>query len=239
MERRGSDLIDRSLGGCLLEGDLKMSALGRGLEKDLPIHASDQALGNGKSEAGALTDVTSGEEGIKDPGRDFRGDPGSTIAEVELDRIGLKDELKGNGAFSFDGMEGVEEKIDENLTEFAGMSEDFREGIGGIKEDLHVSSGRCGSDQVEGFVEDGAEIDGTGLGGGLLAAVVEKLADDLADPFELGEAALCEVVGVLLLEAAVTEQFCVSHHGSKGIADLVGDAGSELADGGELLGADQ
>ena len=200
----------------------------------------DDAIADRKPEPGALPDRLRREERFEDPGPDLFGDPGSRVADLDLDSVPLG-QTRGDldrAGLALHGLLRVDQEIHQDLLELIGVAEDrgkirlelllqtnlvepelmIREGGGVLDDPVHIRDL-----ELDLFLAGELEQ----VFHGLLAAF-RLLLDDLEG--------LEERVGRLQLAQG---ELGVGQDAGERIPHLVSDARAELAQGRQLLGLDQ
>jgi len=196
----------------------------------------DDFGGDGEAEAGAL--ALGGEEGFEDAVEVGGADAGAAIddgeGETAAGGLDADDDLGAGGR----GLDGVEDEIEEDLFELFGVGDDFAGGGG----DLFAEGDGGGAGGVAGEredrVDDGLRIDGLEArraGAGELEEAREEAVEALGFEVDDLEAGL----EVLVRGVAAAEDAGGAGDAGERVTDLVGEAGRELAGGGEALGLAQ
>ena len=227
------------------------AAVGGGVGPDVAAHVEDDAVDEGKAEAGvvavaAALDAFFGEEGVEDVGEIVGFDADAGVGELEHDLIALGLGADGDAAFAagggvgafVDGVFGVAEEVLEGLSE--AEAGDGGDAVG-LKVEFEgdaflVEGGFDGVGEAEEFFGEVAEVaGGFAFAAGFTGAGEEALGDVAhagggfgghAEGFEHGG-------GVFGGEC----EFDHGAHAAGDVVEVVGDAGGEGADGGHVAGA--
>ena len=234
--------MESGIGGG--KGDGKGGAFADlGVDGDLAAEALGDVSADGESESGALVLGLGGKKGVEDAVEEVFGDAATGVGDGEEDLFAIAAEsgpdLVVMGGAVGDGVGGVDQEVEGDLTEAGGLSEDRGYVIEVALEGGPVLDFVLG--HVDGGLDDVLEVDGADLFVSL-GGVGAEVGDDLSDA--LGALAgvtdgVGPVVGVAEEVGRVLEGFGeeleVSGDEGKGVVDLVGDAGGEGADGAHAL----
>src|SRR5712691_28928 len=109
------------------KGNRKSGPLARSaFDPDVSLMVLDDAIADRKPEPGALADRLRREKGFEDLGLDLFGDPGSRVADLDLDSVPLsqtRGDLDRAGP-ALHGLLRVDQEIHEDLLELIGVAED-------------------------------------------------------------------------------------------------------------------
>ena len=199
----------------------------------------NDAVGDREAESGAAPVARSGsglggEEGIVDALQVLGRDAGAGVGDQSLD-MAVDQRGDAQAAAAGHGFLGVEQQVEKDLLQLAGIAVDGRQIVGQVEIDIDLRGLELVFEQRERVADDLVEVGLAELGGGGAGEVEQAVGD-----FGGAEALLGDLVEHRA-EARIAAQLLGEHlrvggdDGQRGV-DLVGDAGGEQADGAELVG---
>ena len=166
-----------------------------------------------------------------------RLDAGSGVGELDehtgVVDAGLNDQRAA--ADFFEGIDGVVDKIEENLENLVAVTADRRQGLLGPQLDTNAFLLEIEIAQVDGRGDGLVDIQ-QGFFRGHSASKAEQAAGEAFDPPGQG-ANFVDASAVLFREAGIVDQqIGISQDAGKGIIDFVSGACGELSDGNQFFG---
>src|SRR3989338_369136 len=101
----------------------------------------DDAVADGQAQAGAPAGGLGGEEGVVDLAQVLRGDADAGVADLDLDAAVVVAGADGELAALRHGVAGVDQQVQEDLLELAGVAADDRQGL--VQLGFHFGSARA------------------------------------------------------------------------------------------------
>ena len=168
-----------------------LGAVGGG---DVAAVGLDDPLADGEAEAESR--LLRAEEGLEKPNVDLGREAVSGVGDLDREPSpvrsgpgggvvgGIVGDADGDGATLGDGVEGVEQEVEEHLAEVGGVGLDDERAVGELGLDDHRLQGGAGGDEAEDLVEDLDEVEGASLDLGGPGEVEEGL-DRAFEPDDL------------------------------------------------------
>lgn len=196
---------------------------------------------DGEAEAGSLALGLGGIEGVEYPRTVFRGDARSGVGDFTENALVVSIGADLHAALIVgqrnDGVAGVHHEIDQDLLHLANVAHDGEAGTD-LGVDLDALAQKMGADEFEHVAHDRGHFV-AGLFTFVHARVVEQLVDDALHLFGRADRDVQFFVNFGLGARFHLGVFQRERNGAERSVELVGDAGRELAHGGEFAGLDQ
>ena len=209
----------------------------------------DDAVGHRQAEARSLADLLGREERVENALQVLLRDPAAGVRDGHLHRRhglvaaarepprGVKPAGDEDAAlFLDDGLLGVDQDVHQHLLDQVGIHMKLRKVPVELRGDLDVLQRGRALDEAHGLRDEGVEVH-LGFLRRLLAREVQQPADDARAAPRLADHQV-EVFGVLAAVGhLLAHEGGERQHAGERVVQLVGDAGGQLPDRGELLAA--
>src|SRR5262249_55014718 len=227
----------RRRGGGQLDGEDRPSRFAlAGETTTVLLH---NAVGDGQPECGAFTHLLRGEEGLEDARHDLRRNAGTVVLELDHDPAAPAFDAcasaSANGvalARGEDGMLGVKEEIEDPLLELVDVAFRGRQVGRVVGNDADPRQAQSCRSESHRLLDDRRQIHWRALRLALTREEQETL-DDLGHPLPLGHDQVDGSTQLRGQDLALEELTVADDYGER-VVELVGHAGHELADRGEL-----
>jgi hypothetical protein len=200
-------------------------------------HFLEELAANEETEAGALR--LGCEVGLEESGLILGTDAAAVVMDFEDDARGIILEAAADEdeTPAVCGIDGVEDEIEEDLGEVVAHGGDVREIRGELAIEIALAGPLIVAGDGEDVIGDFGECDGAAGGGGG-AREIDEVADGAADAGDLTFDEV-ELFGGVGFGLAAFEHLDDGAECGEGVADLVGDAGGEEAEGGHFFLVDE
>ena len=207
------------------------------LDVDAAVVLLDDGVADGQAQPGALADALGREERIEDAGAVLGPDARARVGDADDLGPVLDREPDPELAAPGHGVEGVEDDVDEDLLEPFALGVDGGDGRE-LEDQADVHGLELVVDEGQDLLDALLEVDALERGLRGAAGEGQEVLDDAGDPVGLG-LDLLQDLGVVRVGELLLEHLDVAGDARQGRVDLVGDAGREQPDRGQLLRGQQ